>query len=100
MHCMERRENMVGMFATSKAGHDKGQMYIIIKEEGNFVYLADGRTRTLEKPKKKRIKHLQAVKAGIDIALAEKLKNGQIVYNEEIKSAIKIRTKELFEHNL
>lgn len=53
MHCMERRENMVGMFATSKAGHDKGQMYIIIKEEGNFVYLADGRTRTLEKPKKK-----------------------------------------------
>ncbi|GFI69904.1 hypothetical protein IMSAG249_01729 [Lachnospiraceae bacterium] len=85
---------MVGMFATSKAGHDKGQMYIIIKEEGDFAYLADGRTRTLENPKKKRKKHLQAVKAGIDEALAKKLKNGQIIYNEEIKSAIKIRTKQ------
>lgn len=49
---------MVGMFATSIAGHDKGQMYIIIKEEGDFAYLADGRTRALENPKKKRKKHL------------------------------------------
>ena len=69
-------------------------MYIIIKEEGDFAYLADGRTRALENPKKKRKKHLQAVKAGIDEALAKKLKNGQIIYNEEIKSAIKIRTKQ------
>ena len=69
-------------------------MYIVIKEEGDFAYLADGRIRTLENPKKKRKKHLQTVKAGIDEALAEKLKNGQILRNEEIRSAIKIRTKQ------
>ncbi len=85
---------MVGMFATSKAGHDKGQMYMIIKEEGDFAYLVDGRVRKLENPKKKRKKHLQTVKAGIDKDLAEKLKKGQIIYNEQIKSAIKIRTKQ------
>ena len=33
---------MTGMFATSLAGHDKGQIYVIIKEEGEYVYLADG----------------------------------------------------------
>lgn len=88
---------MVGMFAVSKAGHDKGQMYIIIKEEGDFVYLADGRLKTIESPKKKRKKHLQPVKKGIDAVLAEKLQSGKPVYNEEIKYAIKIRTSDSYE---
>jgi len=85
---------MVGMFAVSKAGHDKGQMYIIIKEEGDFAYLADGRLKTVDSPKKKRKKHLQPIKKGMDTALAEKLKSGKTVYNEEIKYAIKIRMKD------
>ena len=49
---------MTGMFAVSKAGHDKGRMYIIMKEEGEYVYLADGKTRTIENPKKKKKKHI------------------------------------------
>lgn len=84
---------MTGMFAISKAGHDKDRMYLIIKEEGDFLYLADGKIRKMENPKKKKKKHLQLVKTGIDEKLAEKLKKGQTVYNEEIKLAIKIRTK-------
>ena len=88
---------MIGMFAVSKAGHDKGQMYVIVKEEGDFVYLADGRLKTLEAPKKKRKKHLQPVKKGMDVALAEKLQNGKTVYNDEIKYAIKIRTRDSYE---
>lgn len=82
---------MVGMFAISKAGHDKDQMYVIIKEEGDFFYLSDGRLKGLEKPKKKRKKHIQIVKTGIDEMLAGKLRNGQTVYNEEIRRALKIR---------
>ena len=40
-------------FAVSKAGHDKDSIYVIIKEEADMVYLADGRHKPLEKPKKK-----------------------------------------------
>lgn len=82
---------MTGMFAISRAGHDKGQMYLIIKEEGDFVYLADGKSRTIENPKKKRKKHLQPVKTDLDEVLLEKLRNQNIIYNEEIKYAIKVR---------
>ena len=84
---------MTGMFAVSKAGHDKGRMYIIMKEEVEYVYLADGKTRTIENPKKKKKKHIQPVKTGIDDALAEKIRSEQTIYNEEIKFAIKIRAK-------
>ena len=32
-------------FAKSKAGHDKNQLYFILKEEEEFVYLVNGTTR-------------------------------------------------------
>lgn len=83
---------MLGMFAVSKAGHDKGRMYLVIRDEGDTVYLADGKIRTLENPKRKKKKHLQIIKKDIDQVLMQKLINEQKLYNEEIKHAIKIRT--------
>ena len=82
---------MLGMFAVSKAGHDKGRMYLVIMDEGDAVYLADGKIRTLENPKRKKKKHLQVIKRDIDQVLMQKLINEQKLYNEEIKHAIKIR---------
>ncbi len=87
------RDNMVGMFALSLSGHDKGAMYIIIKEEKDSVYLSDGALKPIEKPKKKNKKHVQPVKSGMDEALADKLQNEKPIYNEEIKFAIKQRMK-------
>ena len=47
---MERVE--IGMFARSKAGHDKGKLYIILRTEGEYVYLTDGKLRPMANPKK------------------------------------------------
>ncbi len=82
---------MIGRFAVSKAGHDKGKMYLIIGEENDLVYLADGKTRGVENPKKKKKKHLQTA-GGLDPLITKKLAEKQTIYNEEIKRAIKIRT--------
>ncbi len=43
----------------SLAGHDKDQYYILLSMEGERFILADGRRRTLAKPKKKNRKHVQ-----------------------------------------
>ena len=43
-----------GMLARSKAGHDKAQMCIIKEVDDTYVYLVDGRIRTLGHPKKKK----------------------------------------------
>lgn len=58
--CME--ENIVGMLATSKAGHDKDSLYVIIREDGEYIYVADGCVRTTERPKRKNKKHVQLIK--------------------------------------
>ena len=50
-----------GMLARSKAGHDKGHVYIIVETDATCVYLVDGKIRTLDKPKKKKKKHVQLI---------------------------------------
>ena len=74
---------MLGMFAVSKAGHDQGQMYVVLKEEGDSVLLADGRLKTIESPKKKNKKHIQLVKTGLDEDLVIKIKNQQPINKDQ-----------------
>ncbi len=49
----------MGMTATSLAGHDKGKTYVILSVDEHYVYLADGSIRTMQNPKKKKLKHVQ-----------------------------------------
>ena len=51
-----------GMMARSKAGHDKGCLYLILRVEDEYVYLTDGRRRPMAKPKKKKYRHIQIIK--------------------------------------
>ena len=43
---------MIGFLASSKAGHDKDKIYVIIKEDKEYVWLADGRIKTVDNHKK------------------------------------------------
>ncbi|MBO4980274.1 MAG: KOW domain-containing RNA-binding protein [Lachnospiraceae bacterium] len=80
---------MIGSFATSKAGHDKGACYVILKEDGAFVYLCDGRCKPVRAPKKKSRKHIQLINRTVSLQIAEKLAEGLPVTDEEVKYEIK-----------
>jgi len=80
---------MIGQFAVSKAGHDKDTLYVVVAEEGEFVFLCDGKTKTPEKPKKKKRKHIQPVNRTVEEELLGKLQSGGKVYPEEIRYAVK-----------
>lgn len=79
---------MKGMFATSKAGHDKGKLYIIIEEDAEYVYLTDGRLKLVDAPKKKKKKHIQLIKK-TDPNICVTIKENRQISNEEVKRAIK-----------
>ena len=53
---------MTGKLAISKSGHDKDHLYVIVKEDADFVYLADGVLKLVDNPKKKNKKHIQIIK--------------------------------------
>lgn len=78
----------IGGFAVPKAGHDRGKLYVIIGyEEGKYL-LADGKHRTLEKPRRKQRKHLEFLhtQEGFGELFSE---GARPIRNEDIKRAIK-----------
>lgn len=77
---------MIGYLAYSLAGHDKGEVYLIVDEVKDSVYVADGAVRTLERPKKKNKKHIQMIKENQRIDISS-------VTNEKIKHFIKLYLK-------
>ena len=60
-------EFTVGMLVYSKAGRDKKNLFLILKIENGFAYISDGDTRRVEKPKKKKLIHLQRINKIWDI---------------------------------
>ena len=48
--------------AKSLCGHDKNEIYVVYREENDFVYLINGKTKTIEKPKRKKQRHIQIIK--------------------------------------
>lgn len=50
------------MLAVSRAGHDRDILYVVLEKDDTYFWLADGKRRTLEKPKKKKQKHVQIIR--------------------------------------
>lgn len=57
-----------GLVVLSKCGRDKGDFLIILKQiDEDYVLLVDGKRRPVERPKKKKIKHLQKTNTILDV---------------------------------
>lgn len=50
----------VGSVVRAKAGRDKDSFFIVVKIEEGYAYICDGKRRKVDKPKKKKLIHLQA----------------------------------------
>ena len=79
----------LGQVALSKCGRDKEKYFIVVDIDDNkeFVYISDGDIRKIEKPKKKKIKHI--IPLHIEETLNTKLVNGIKVTNSELKKCIR-----------
>ncbi|MBV7274658.1 KOW domain-containing RNA-binding protein [Clostridium sp. PL3] len=50
----------VGKIVYSKAGRDEGKVFVVIDVlDDKYVYICNGSLRPVEKPKRKKIKHLE-----------------------------------------
>ena len=48
-----------GSVVRSKAGRDKGIVFMVLSLDEDSAYIADGKKRKIEDPKRKKLKHLQ-----------------------------------------
>ena len=80
-------EVRVGTRVRSTAGRDKGVDFIVIAVEGEYLSLADGDLRKVDRPKRKKLKHVQA-SADYSEFIADKLAVTGKVTNAEVRKAL------------
>ena len=68
----------------STAGRDSGEWFYVIAEDPIYLYLANGKDRSLDKPKRKKRKHVQKVLRS-ETRVAVKLRSGDKVLNGELR---------------
>ena len=72
---------------TSTAGRDRGKYFFVLDVEGEYLLLADGKTRRLESPKRKKRRHA-AFAARLDCRAADKIRSGEKLTNSELRRAL------------
>lgn len=52
-------QSEAGTVVISKAGKDKGLKFVVLQCDGLYCLIANGKLRPIEKPKRKKLRHLQ-----------------------------------------
>ena len=68
----------------STAGRDQGEWFYVIAEDPTYLFLANGKDRTLDRPKRKKRKHVQKVLRS-ETRVAVMLRSGDKVLNSELR---------------
>ena len=71
----------------SDAGRDKGKLFVVLAVEGEYLLLADGKSRRVESPKRKKRRHVLFV-AAEDNRLSEKIKSQEKITNSELRRTL------------
>ena len=71
----------------SDAGRDKGKLFYVLETQGEYLLLADGKSRKVESPKRKKRRHVLFV-AAEENRLSGKIKGEEKITNSELRKAL------------
>ena len=82
----------------STAGRDQGELFYVVGTDPIYLMLANGKDRTLDKPKRKKRKHVAMVLRA-ETRVAEKLRLGDKVLNSELRRDLAYFGRNMQSHN-
>ena len=81
------------------AGRDQGALFYVIDADPLYLMLANGKDRTLDKPKRKKRKHVQKVLRS-ETRVAAKIASGSKVLNSELRRDLAFHADQMQANNL
>ena len=81
------------------AGREQGKIFYVIQEDETYLYLVNGKDRTLDKPKRKKRKHVKKVLRS-ETRVADKLRFGDKVLNSELRRDLAEFSQKMQSNNL
>ena len=78
----------------STAGRDAGNLFYVLEADDTWLSLVNGKDRSIEKPKRKKCKHVRKVLRS-ETRVAEKLRAGDKVLNSELRRDLAYLSREM-----
>ena len=92
-------EFMTADVVVSTAGRDQGKLYYVLSYEDPYLILINGKSRTLDRPKRKKHKHVQKVLRS-KTRVADKLRSADKVLNSELRRDLAYLSQHMQSNNL
>lgn len=82
-----------GWIVEARAGRDRGKLFYVVgvDRERDLLLLADGKGRKVQRPKSKKLGHVQCLtdsKREFPHPVTQKLQRGEAVFNRELRRAL------------
>lgn len=85
-----QNNDLIGRLVLSKAGRDKKHLYVVVGQiDNDYVLLSNGSTKSIDLPKKKKIKHLSILRY-IDEEIISSIKSCDKNTDLKIKRFLKL----------
>ena len=81
------------------AGREKGKLFYVLNVDDQYLLLGNGKDRTLDRPKRKKRRHIQKVLRS-DTNVAQRLLSGDKVLNSELRRDLAYLSREMQSNNL
>ena len=82
---MNKAPILLGSAVISKAGRDEGRTFLVVSViDDEYVLISDGDTHKMNKPKKKKRRHLKAAFEP-NAEIVTRLTDGQPVFDHEVR---------------
>ncbi len=95
----DKPDFMIADVVKVMAGREAEKLYYVVAADESYLYLANGKDRTIEKPKRKKRKHAVKVLRS-ETRVAAKLLAGDKVLNSELRRDLAYLSRELQANNL
>ena len=92
-------EFMIADVVIPSAGREAGKLYYVVGLDGEYLLLANGKDRSLGKPKRKKRKHAEKVLRS-ETRVADKLRLGDKVLNGELRRDLAFLADQMQANNL
>ena len=95
----DKPDIMISDVVVSTAGRDQGKLFYVIGTDPVYLMLVNGKDRTLDKPKRKKRKHVKKVLRP-ETRVAGKIASGDKVLNSELRRDLAFLSREMQSNNL
>ena len=81
-----------GSVVKSNAGRDQGRYYVAVSAEDRFVFIADGKVRKLQNPKRKNVKHISPTSVVISLSEMTNKKLSKLLSELTTQGSVEVPT--------